>query len=64
MMNKKLIFLTVLCIGYVSLASDKVKVDYMKLTKKNLPNMQQLVQGALRATGVYLDSAQMERGHT
>ena len=61
MMNKNLILLTVLCIGYLSLASDKVKVDYMKLTKKNLPNMQQLVQGALRATGVYLDSAQMER---
>ena len=61
MMNKNLILITVLCIGYLSLASDEVKVDYMKLTKKNLPNMQQLVQGALRATGVYLDSAQMER---
>ena len=61
MMNKNLILLIVLCIGYLSQASDKVKVDYMKLTKKNLPNMQQLVQGALRATGVYLDSAQMER---
>ena len=61
MMNKNLIFLTVLCIGYVSQAGDKVKVNYMKLTKKNLPNMQQLVQGALRATGVYLDSAQLKR---
>ena len=61
MMNKNLILLIVLCIGYLSQASDKVKVDYMKLTKKNLPNMQQLVQGALRATGVYLDSAQMEK---
>ena len=61
MMNKNLILVTALCLGFLSLASDKIKVDYMKLTKKNLPNMQQLVQGALRATGVYLDSDQMER---
>ena len=61
MMNKNLILVTVLCLGYLSQAGDKVKVDYMKLTKKNLPNIQQLVQGALCATGVYLDSAQMKR---
>ena len=61
MMNKNLILVTALCLGFLSLASDEVKVDYMKLTKKNLPNMQQLVRGALRATGVYLDSDQMER---
>ena len=61
MMNKNLILVTALCLGFLSQASDKVKVDYMKLTKKNLPNMQQLVQGAIRATGVYLDSAQMEK---
>ena len=36
MMNKNLILLTVLCIGYLSLASDKVKVDYT-VDKKESP---------------------------
>ena len=37
------------------------KVNYMELTKEKMPHMQSLVKGALRATGLFLNSADMEK---
>jgi len=61
LMKKNLIFIIALSFFYLSQAIDLHKIDYTMLTKKNLPNMQQLVQGALSTTGIFLESAEMEK---
>ena len=58
-MKKKRIYLALALTWMSSCGISVAKTDYMQLTKENMPHIQQLIQGALKATGINLHSSEL-----
>jgi hypothetical protein len=58
-MRKKRIYVALTLTWMSTCGISVAKTDYMQLTKENMPHMQQLIQGALKETGINLHSSEL-----
>ena len=58
--KKYVVYFSLCILAFDALGVIYPKVNYMELTKEKMPHMQSLVKGAIRATGLFLNSADMK----